>query len=139
MKASIAHGVRPSSLILGRDSRRRWGKWDIVLAKAYQRYLAELCPQCGLPKYICHTDDNRIQFKVARDQCASAAVAEKAQHDASKRTHPEFGVRMYGEPFLTPDAVEAGMEFSDFRRPYMIDQARRRGLLPEEQVSETEG
>jgi len=135
MKASIAHGIRPSALVLGRDSRKTWSRTDIVLAKAYQRFLNELCQQCGLPKYICHTDDNRIQFKLIEDDCASAAKVEKAQYDASKKKDatPRFGVKMAGEPYLTQDAIDEGLEFSDFRRPYLIDRARKLGYLPEEE------
>lgn len=135
MKASIAHGWRPSVLILGKDSRKnKITRTDIVFAKAYQRYLAELCPQCGLPKYICHTDDNRIQFTLGREECASAAKAEKAEYErASKKgAKPQFGVRLFGEPKLTPDAEAAGMEFSDFRRPYYKELATKKGLISED-------
>lgn len=137
MKASIAHGIRPSVLILGKDSKRQWGKWDIVLAKAYQRFLNELCQQCGLPKYICHTDDNRVQFKVAEDYCASSVVSERAQEVMAKRESKSFGVKVYAEPFLTEDAIAEGVEFSDFRRPYLVEQARKRGFLPEEGLGNT--
>lgn len=131
MKASIAHGVRPSVLILGADSREPWGEWDILLAKAYQRFLNELCGQCGMPKYMCHTDDNRIQFDTKRDHCASAAKAEQEQERMAKSDRKEYGVRVYGHPKLTQDAVADGLEFSDFRKPYLFDQAKKAGLVPE--------
>lgn len=132
MKASIAHGIRPTALILGKDSKRPWGKWDILLAKAYQRFLNEICQQCGLPKYICHSEDNRIQFKLVEDECAATARSERAQEalvDAKKKS---FGVKLYGEPYLMPEAVEAGLEFSDFRKPWLVETAKKRGLLPDE-------
>ena len=135
MKASIAHNIRPSALILGKDSNKPWGRWDIVLSKAYQRFLNELCQQCGLPKYMCHTDDNRIQFKPTRDECASAAVAERAQEAMAKNDNKTYGVRVFGQPFLTPDAVEEGLELSDFRKPYFIEEAKKRGLIPEDAVA----
>lgn len=130
MKASIAHGWRPSVLILGKDSRKtKITPTDIVLAKAYQRFLNELCQQCGGPKYLCHNDDNRIQYTVGRDECASAAKAEKAQEEMAKQKTKSYGVRLYGKPTL----VQAdGMEFSDFRQPYLIEQAKKQGLIPEE-------
>lgn len=133
MKASIAHGIKPSALILGKDSKKPWTDLDVLFAKAYQRFLNEQCKQCGLPKYICHNDDNRIQFKVARDECASTAVAEREQARVAKNEkNPEHGTQIYAEPFLTEDAVEEGLEFSDFRRPYLLDRARRLGLIPED-------
>lgn len=131
MKASIAHGIRPSVLILGKDSKKPWGKWDILLAKAYQRFLNEICQQCGLPKYICHSDDNRIQFKVVEDECASTARSERAQEALVEAKKKSFGTRLYGEPYLMQDAIDAGLEFSDFRRPYMVDEAKRRGYIPD--------
>ena len=135
MKASIAHGIKPSALILGKDSHKPWSRTDIVLAKAYQRFLNELCQQCGNPKYLCHSDDNRIQFRVAYDECASNAVAEKEQARISKeQKSPKYGRNVYAEPFLTEDAVADGLEFSDFRRPYMLDRAKKLGLIPEDAV-----
>lgn len=132
MKASIAHGIRPSALILGKDSRKRWTRIDITFAKAYQRFLNELCSQCGLPKYICHSDDNRIQFKLATDECAATARSEAEQSRLSKmKTPPDnFGKRLYGQPYLIPEAIEAGLQFSDFREPYYIEQAKKMGLIP---------
>lgn len=137
MKASIAHGIRPSALILGKDSKKPWGETDIQLAKAYQRYLAELCPQCGYPKYMCHTDDNRIQFEPAIDDCASARVAESqqavmARNAAKKNASQPYGKKVMTKAKLTEDAVAEGLEFSDFRRPYLIDQAKKAGLIPQD-------
>lgn len=134
MEASRAHNIRPTALILGKDSRRQWSRTDTVFAKAYQRFKNELCAQCGLPKYICHTDDNRIQFTTVEDHCASAAKSEKEQHDrtSKKGSKPQFGVRLFAEPKLTEEAIAQGMEFSDFRRPYYRELAKKKGLIPDE-------
>jgi hypothetical protein len=142
MKASIAHGIRPSALLLGKDSHKPWGRTDIALAKAYQRFLNELCKQCGLPKYLCHNDDNRIQFKLAHDECAATAVSDRAQYDLSEkaRKNPnapkQFGMNIYSTPFLTQDAIADGMEFSDFRYPYLKLEAEKAGLIPQSDASE---
>ena len=132
MKASIAHGVRPSVLILGKDSKKGWSRWDTLLAKAYQRYLNELCQQCGYPKYMCHTSDNRIGFSPKLDECAATAVAERKQEELTKMKSPPKGVKVFAQAKLTPDAIAEGMEFSDFRRPYQIEQAKALGLIPNE-------
>lgn len=134
MKASIAHGIRPSALLLGKDSHKPWNATDILLAKSYQRFLNELCQQCGLPKYLCHNEDNRIQFRVVEDQCESQAAAERRQDDKSKSDTKSFGVKVYSEPYLLDDAIQAGLEFSDFRRPYLMEQAKKMGLLPDDFV-----
>jgi hypothetical protein len=132
MKASIAHGIRPSALILGKGSNKKWNRTDVVLAKAYQRFLNELCQQCGGPKYLCHTSDNRIQYKIATDECASSAMAEREQKRVAKQDNPPNGVRVYAVPYLTEDAKEEGMQFSDFRRPYQIERAKAQGLIPDD-------
>lgn len=134
MKASIAHNIRPTALLLGKDSQKPWGPWDALLAKAYQRFLNELCQQCGLPKYICHSDDNRIQFKPVNDSCASAAVSERKQSDMASGDGKNYGIKVYAEPYLVESAVEEGLELSDFRRPYLFEQAKKMGLLPEDFV-----
>lgn len=134
MKAAIAHQIRPSAMVLGKDSRKKWGKWDFLLAKAYQRYLSELCPQCGLPIYICHSTDNRIEFKTTKDVCfATAAVERKQKQNAAargKNADPEPGVRYVPEPQIVGVDDDADLELSDFRIPYYKELAVRRGLLP---------
>lgn len=131
MKASIAHGIRPTALILGKDSKKPWTKTDIMFAKAYQRFLNELCSQCGLPKYICHTSDSRVQFDIKRDECASSAKAERAQSEISskKDAKPQFGIKLFGMPVLSQDAIAEGLEFSDLRRPYLMEEAKKQGLI----------
>lgn len=146
MKAAIAHGQRPSVLILGKGSKMPknptatdyaraqyestvWSRTDIVLGKAYQRFLNELCGQCGLPRYICHSDDNRIQFDLRQDQCAAMEKVERAQKNAGDKD--QFGVRLVADPYLVDSAKAEGLDMSDFRRPYLMDQAKKRGLIPE--------
>lgn len=131
MKAAIAHQIRPSALVLGKDSRKPWGRWDLLLAKAYQRFVDEICQQCGLPKYVCHSDDNRIQFKLVRDECAASAASEAEQERMAKSKSSSHGVRVASEPYLTKDAEESGIELSDFRKLYFFDRAKQMGLIPE--------
>jgi hypothetical protein len=59
-------------------------------------------------------------------------MVQREQAALAKRDSQEHGVNLYAEPFLTEDAIEEGLEFSDFRRPYLIDRAKRMGLIPEE-------
>jgi len=121
-------------MVLGRDSRKKWGKWDFLLAKAYQRYLDEQCPQCGMPVYICHSEDNRIEFKVTKDVCFATADVEAAQKRASKERGDrgaEPGARFVPEPRIIPvEGAGDDLELSDFRAPYYRDFAIRRGLIP---------
>lgn len=118
-------------MVLGRDSRKKWGRWDFLLAKAFQRYQDELCPQCGLPVYICHSTDPRIEFKAVKDVCFASAQIEQIQEQNSKsKRKMEPGARYVPEPKLV--GVEEGedLELSDFRIPYYTELAIRRGLIP---------
>lgn len=145
MKAAIAHGQRPSVLILGKGSKKPksakgylralyestvWDRTDIVFGKAYQRFLNELCAQCGLPRYICHNEDNRIQFDLHTDSCAAMAKVEREQKNRGDADH--FGERLIADPYLTDKAKAEGLELSDFRRPFLRELARKRGLLEPE-------
>lgn len=135
MKASIAHGIRPTALILGKDSGKPWNRMDILFAKAYQQFLNELCDQCGRPEYICHNDDNRIQIDAKLDECEIAKVTERKQAElteANKKNPLALkGTRVYGLPRLTDEALEEGLEFVDLRLPYYRERAKRLGLVPD--------
>lgn len=122
-------------MVLGRDSRKKWGKWDFLLAKAFQRYQDEMCPQCHMPVYICHNDDNRIEFKVVKETCFATAQIEQVQEQNSKaKKKMEPGTRYVPEPkiiSLTDDEdLQDDTDLSDFRRPYYQALAIRRGLIP---------
>jgi len=136
MKASIAHGVRPTALVLGKNSDKPWGKWDVALAKAYQRFLNELCQQCGMPKYLCHSSDNRIQFRAAKDECEASIVAEREQEKMTSGDNKSYGTRVFGEPYLTDDAITEGLEMVDLRKPYLIERAKQMGLIPDDAETE---
>lgn len=127
-------------MVLGRDSRKRWGKWDFLLAKAYQRYLDELCPQCGMPVYVCHSEDSRVEFKITKDVCFATAEVERAQKRESdkrgKNASPDFGMRFIPEPKiiepLDPSTKrDPDMDLSDLRQPYYRAVAIRKGLFPQ--------
>jgi hypothetical protein len=85
--------VRPSALILGKDSRKPWSKWDLLIAEAYEIMQRERCGQCGLPRWICHNQEVD-HFAVVPDVCFakreidSAQEAEKTQRGAK----PKLGV-----------------------------------------------
>lgn len=115
-------------MVLGKDSRKRWGRWDFLLAKAYQRYLDEKCPQCGQPIYICHSADSRVEFKAVKDECFAMAEVERKQASLSK-DKKDHGVRYVPELNLRPADGE-DLDPSDLRLPYYRDLAARKGLIP---------
>ena len=138
MEVSRAHGIRPTALILGKDSGKPWDETDVLFAKAYERFKKEICPQCQLPTYICHNDDNRIEIKVRKDECAaSKVVAEReAKFSDEHKNNPVHGVRFVAEAKLDEKAIEEGLEFVDFRRPYYKELAKKRAPIEAENISE---
>lgn len=98
MRASIAHGIRPSALILGRDSRKPWDKWDLLLAEAYQIMEAERCGQCGLPRWICHNEDSDIWFDIDQDTCFAKRELEELQDRQPKDYKAPTGTQMKPTP-----------------------------------------
>lgn len=107
--------MRPSSLILGKDSRRPWGKWDLLLAEAYQILQDERCPQCGLPRYICNNDSQDVQFRIVEEQCV--ALVKRDEYEAKKYgkdTPKPNGTVLRPQPYIVNDAYE----LAELREPY---------------------
>jgi hypothetical protein len=84
IEASISFRVRPSALILGKDSRKPWGKWDLLIAEAYQILQTERCSQCGLPVWICHSEDSDIEFDLVEETCFATRERETVHEADSK-------------------------------------------------------
>jgi hypothetical protein len=84
IEASIKFGIRPSALILGKDSRKPWGKWDLLIAEAYQILQTERCSQCGLPVWICHSEDSDIEFDLVEETCFATRERETVHEADSK-------------------------------------------------------
>ncbi|UOE45888.1 hypothetical protein [Agromyces larvae] len=76
-------------MILGTDTRKRWSKWDILLAQAFHMLEKERCHQCGYPKYVCGNESNDIYFTVREEVCFATqkkdAFEEKARERAAKK------------------------------------------------------
>lgn len=128
IEASVKFGVRPSAFILGKDSRKPWGKWDILLAEAYQILQDERCGHCGLPRYICHNTSERIQFRIAEDECV---VVEKKNSwmkswESKKENKDKPAPQLRHEAFTVDDS-----DLSDFRQPYYEDLLAKRNPTPE--------
>lgn len=126
IEASIKFGVRPSSLILGADTSKPWGKWDLLLAEAYQILQDERCPQCGLYRWICGNDDEAVQFDVVEESCV--AIAEKDKYIARKYKGDKsvpVGTVVKPQPYMVDDT----RDLMELREPYYKAQYKK--LHPE--------
>ena len=63
-------------MILHKQPSKPWNKHDFLLLEAYQILEEERCGQCGLPKYICHSEDPEVRFRIEEDQCAAMVDKE---------------------------------------------------------------
>lgn len=104
-------GKPPSSFILGSD-QKSWNKWDILVAEAYEIVQREKCGQCGLPVWVCRSDDEHIQFKMKRDTCH--AIAKKSEYEKKHQKDAEnHAITIRPEPHVTD-----GRDLIQFREPY---------------------
>lgn len=115
LEAARANGVRPSTFILGADSRKKWDRWDVLLSASAAILERERCPQCGNYRWICGNEDEDIQFKHRYDYCAATAgvdaINESNARNSSYKKPP--GERIRPEPFSV-----SGRDLADFREPY---------------------
>ncbi|WP_025157275.1 hypothetical protein [Leifsonia aquatica] len=111
-----------------------WSEWDYLLVEAVQSLEAERC-RCGLPVYICHSDDPRIRFRVEEDECeAQKAVdifEEREQKRAGENWKKPHGVALRPVPYTTD-----GSDFASYRDSYYVSEdVRRREVLESLRVS----
>lgn len=110
-------------MILGKDSRKSWDKWDLLLAEAYQILQDERCSQCGLPRYICHSEDAGVHFDIEVDACdAKKAIAIYEKNRGGKDGYqPPPGTQLFPRPVMDDPA----RDLTELRRPYYEAEAKR--------------
>lgn len=70
-------------MILHTQPNKPWTEYDFLLLEANQILEMEKCPQCGLPKWICHNDDGDLDFRVRKDVCYAMREVETSDRDDS--------------------------------------------------------
>ena len=88
-----------------------WTKYDFKILEAYQILLDETCPQCGNPVWLCHSDDNRVDFKIVKTTCFATKKymayqdgKRKKDQRASKEDKAEWGVSTSLRPYIVQNA-----------------------------------
>lgn len=69
IEAALEAGVRPTTMILGSDSRKKWSKLDVLIMTAYKMHVRERCQHCGGPIWICRNPDQRLQVRPKANIC----------------------------------------------------------------------
>jgi hypothetical protein len=84
----------------------KWTEWDYLLIEAIQQLESERC-RCGLPVYICHSDDPRIRFRVEEDVCEATKaidIYEDRAQKSSKEYKRPHGSSLRPVPYTTDDS-----------------------------------
>lgn len=104
-------------MLLGADNRKKWSHLDILVMQAYQTVQDEKCSQCGYPRWICQSDDPKLQVRVNEYHCYGKQELEK--YDEAHREDGQKGVSTYPEWYHLD-----GEPLINFRDLYYEQQAR---------------
>lgn len=115
-------------MLLGKDNRKRWSDLDILIMQAYQIVQDEKCSQCGWPRWICQSDDPKLQVRVKEYHCYAKQELEK--HAEGNREKAEKGVSTYPEWYHLD-----GRPLIEFRAEYLEETTREAldGILHDDQ------
>lgn len=97
---------------------RKHHKHDQALAMAAKIIEEERCPSCGLPIWIAHAEDNRIEFELDHVVCYSCEFEEK---ETSKKSYKQ---KKGHTPFVRPvlDTLDGEPEVWPTRRDHIKKQ-----------------
>jgi len=94
---------RPTAALLeSPDPYSGWTSYDYRVQEAVNIMDRELCKTCGNPVWICHSYDNRIDFKVQVGTDYAKAAIEEYEKDQSKQKL-EPGQYLYAVPIGIED------------------------------------
>lgn len=106
LKTAEKSGHPPTLYLLkDRKNGKKWSEVDKKLMLAWTTYQDEMCPRCGIPMWLGHSEDPNIEFHTEITVCYSC------QHIGNdKKPEPEGGTK-----YNTPAAVE--IEGEDTKLP----------------------
>lgn len=86
LRTAVNLGQRPTAALLTEaNPQGEWTKTDYILMDAYFTMEREICKTCGNPVWLCHSTDNRIEFKADIQACyAKAEIEEFSQTPKGK-------------------------------------------------------
>lgn len=117
-------------MILGTDNRKRWNRHDFLLSQAYTFALeiikGEECPQCGMPKYICHDSENAVRIHLDEDFCNVKFEIEKKQAEDRKASEKkdDGGRSMWGSQIHPRIEFVGDASFESVRKTWLKEQRR---------------
>lgn len=80
LRSATTLGQRPTAaLTYSPDPKGEWTRVDYLLQDAFFTLDREICTICNNPIWLCHSTDNRIDFKVVVRTCYANAEIESYQ------------------------------------------------------------
>ena len=77
LRSVVNLGHCPSAALLNKPNPMgEWSKVDYLLVDAFYVLDSEKCTRCNNPIWLCHSTDNRIDFKVKTRTCYAKAEIE---------------------------------------------------------------
>lgn len=77
LRSAVNQNQRPvAALLCDPDPHGPWMRIDYLLVDAYYTMDREVCGICNNPVWLCHSTDNRIEFKASVRTCYAKAEIE---------------------------------------------------------------
>lgn len=87
IRSAVKQGQRPvAALLCEPDPHGQWSHMDYKIQDAFFTMDTEICTICNNPIWLCHSTDNRIDFKVQTRTCyAKAEIEDFESSDKGKK------------------------------------------------------
>lgn len=83
IRSAVRQGQRPvAALLYAGNPNKDWERLDYLLQDAYYVMDTEICSICNNPIWLCHSTDNRIDFKVSTRTCYAKAEIDDFESTA---------------------------------------------------------
>lgn len=99
-----------------------WSEWDYLLVEAVHRLESERC-RCGLPVYICHSDDPKIRFRVEEDVCEATRAVDLYEEN-QRRGNDKYKAPAGSTLRPVPYTID-GSDFTRYRDDYYSAESER--------------
>lgn len=117
MRYALEMNARPTTFLRKAQPFGEWDDLDFSLAEAWRIMQDERCQQCGLPRYVCHSENPDIQFEIDVEQCQ--AVAEVAMYEKSeKESHSDGWEPPAGTKTRPTPSTMSGADPASYRNEY---------------------
>lgn len=85
LRTAIIRGLRPTTLLLGKQPHSKWSEFDRLLLETYQVFEDEISKNSGLPVWVTRNLDPNIQLVIEEtDDVADRLLAEWDAKNAGK-------------------------------------------------------